>query len=218
MRCITLGPFETNCYLLHDPGGEDCLVIDPGLEPEPLIETIASSGLKLRSVLLTHGHVDHIAGCAALVEGTQAPVRIHTGDLFLYRGLVEHARMFGFRLEPAPEPAAALEGGELVRFGGGELQVIHTPGHSPGGVCLRLRTDGEADRVFCGDTIFRDSFGRTDLPGGSIEQLVHSITALLFRMPAETVLFPGHGPASTVEREARSNMILGFSQAGYRDW
>ena len=202
---MALGPFETNAWLLA-PAGELVTVVDPGMEAEPLIELLERRGLRVGRILLTHGHLDHIAGCAELARRHDCPVHLHPDDLFLYRNLVEHGARYGFRLEAAPGRTEPLAHGQRLPLGTGELEVLSTPGHSPGGVCFRFIT-AQGPCLVCGDTIFAGNVGRTDLPGGSFARLKASILERIFALPDETRLLPGHGPETSVGRERRDNPI-----------
>jgi hydroxyacylglutathione hydrolase len=201
---LILGAYETNCYVLRSgQAAEDCLVVDPGLDAEPLIEFLRQRRLNPVAVVLTHGHIDHIAGVAVLREqfpGTK--VLIHELDAAL---LTEpHANlsaMMGMAFRTDPEDVA-LQEGDVIDQAGVKLMVLHTPGHTPGGISLYGRDDGVA---FVGDTLFADSVGRTDFPGGSMSQLLDSIKEKLFTLPDETKVYPGHGPATTIAQEKAHN-------------
>jgi hydroxyacylglutathione hydrolase len=207
MQILSLGPFQTNCYILSLPSG-DCLVIDPGMDPWPALEYLEQKQLQPRAILLTHGHLDHISGCRALEAEYNCPLFIHPADRFLYDALSEHARAYGYEIEPAPEKTEDLSDGQRISFGQAELEVICTPGHSPGSVCYRLALQGAADLLICGDTIFQGSHGRTDLPGGNLSVLYHSIISRVFSLSGDTRIFPGHGPETTVADEKDTNPIL----------
>jgi hydroxyacylglutathione hydrolase len=211
MQILPLGDFQTNCYILSLPSGE-CLVIDPGLDPEPLLELLENSNLKPMAVLLTHAHLDHISGCNALKAKYEMPIYLNPEDRFLYDGVVDFGRVYGLNLEPAPRITKELRHGQQIKFGTAAVEVIGTPGHSPGSVCLRFVRDSACDLLICGDTLFQGSYGRTDLPGGSTSTLYHSITSRIFNLPEDTQIFPGHGPATTVGGEMRSNPILEFGR------
>jgi len=207
VEVLALGPFETNAWLLLPERG-DIWVVDPGMEPGPLLERLEELGRPVGGILLTHGHLDHAAGCATLVRRHHCPVFAHPADRFLLDGLVDQGAWYGFQLEAIPGEIRPLADGQRLPLGEGELEVLHTPGHSPGGVCFRLEADGP--RVLCGDTLFAGTFGRTDLAGGNAAALKRSILQRLFTLPDETVLLPGHGEATTVGRERRGNPILAW--------
>lgn len=200
---FTCGPFEENPYLLVGPSGTRAVLVDPGIESEPILDTIRSRGLTLEWVLNTHGHLDHAAGNAFFLRSTGAKLAIHPADVPMIRSLSVQAALWGLRAEDSPLPDLELEEGVPFPFDGLEIEVIHTPGHTPGGVCLRFD-----DRMLVGDTLFRGSVGRTDLPGGSWPQLLQSIREKLFRLPGATICHPGHGPETTLEDERRSNPFV----------
>jgi len=201
---LILGAYETNCYVLRDSdAANDCLVIDPGLDAEPLIDLLKEENLNAVAVALTHGHIDHIAGVAALRE--QFPgmrVCIHRLDAeMLTEPYTNLSVMSGIAFSTEPEDVS-LEEQDVIEQAGVKLTVLHTPGHTPGGICLYSRDEGVA---FVGDTLFADSIGRTDFPGGSMSQLLNSVRQKLFTLPDETKVYPGHGPATTIAREKAHN-------------
>jgi len=201
----SLGPFETNAWLLWCPAG-GCWVVDPGIDPQPLVERIEELGLAVGRVLLTHGHLDHVAGCAELARRWRPEIGLPRGDRFLYDSLVDMGRLYDLELEPAPADPRLLAGDEAWTLGPWRLATLATPGHTPGGVCYRLSGPVGPDRVFCGDTLFAGAFGRVDLPGGSLPRLMDSVRAV-FRLPPDTRLLPGHGPGTTVGAERAGNPI-----------
>lgn len=209
VEVLPLGPFETNAWLLHAEGG-GCWVVDPGMEPWPLVDRIEELGLTPERVLLTHGHLDHIAGCTELVRRFGARIFLPKEDRFLYDSLVDMGRFYGFELEAAPADPQLLAGDEVWSLGTRRLETLPAPGHTPGGVLYRLVEPGEADRVFCGDTIFAGAFGRTDLPGGSTSRLMDTVRRVVFALPDDARLLPGHGPETTVAREKAENPIRGM--------
>lgn len=203
IQTLTVGPLQVNCYIVECEKTRRAMVVDPGDEGERVLAALRSAGLELQAIVNTHGHFDHVGGNRHLAEATGAELLIHEEDLPLLRRAGEYATIFGLRPTPSPEPSRTLADGELLRVGEVEVRVIHTPGHSPGGVCLLA--DGH---LFSGDTLFAGSIGRTDLPGGSHETLVAGIRERLLVLPEETVVHPGHGPESTVGREKRLNPFL----------
>ena len=200
---FTLGPFQENAYLLVGPSGSRAMLIDPGLESEVILRAIEERGLKLDLIVNTHGHLDHVAGNRFFKERTGAALAIHPLDIPYLERIRTQAAAFGVEAEESPPPDLELQEGEPLRFDGLAFEVIHTPGHTPGGVCLRLGA-----QMWVGDTLFRGSVGRTDLPGGSWPELVASIREKLFRLSGETVCFPGHGPETTVGEEKVSNPFV----------
>jgi glyoxylase-like metal-dependent hydrolase (beta-lactamase superfamily II) len=203
MNPVTLpvGPLEANCYLLGDGTGP-CFVVDPGGDAEIILETCRTEGLRPELIVLTHGHMDHMAAAAALKAASGARVLIHEGD----REFVENPHPYWAQMvggAPAVRVDAGLEEGQELALGGLTLKVLHTPGHSPGSVCLM----GEGV-IFTGDTLFAGSVGRTDLPGGSMAVLEQSLQRIIAATRPETIVYPGHGPSSTVAAEIAGNPWL----------
>lgn len=203
IQCFTLGPFAQNCYLLVGPSGRRAAIVDPGFDSGLLLEPLEERGLELEWIINTHGHVDHVAGNRFFKQRTAARLIIHPADAGLLGEVESHARMFGLEAENSPPPDARFAEGEPFLFDGVVMNVFHTPGHSPGSVCL-----GWDSQLLVGDTLFRGSVGRSDLPGGSHEVLVASIRRKLFSLPGETVCLPGHGPETTLAEERRSNPFV----------
>ena len=202
-------PFFKNGFVLGCEATRDAVVIDPGDEVEELLSVVASEKLNVRHILLTHAHVDHITGVARAKAVLQAPVYLHEDDLPLYEAAVEQGRMFGLTVEPPPPVDVFYRPGEAIAFGRYEARPHHTPGHCPGGVCLQVGKVGTpGNTLFVGDTLFAGSIGRTDLPGGDYAVLIGSITRVLFAFGDDAEVFPGHGPATTIGQERRTNPFL----------
>jgi glyoxylase-like metal-dependent hydrolase (beta-lactamase superfamily II) len=209
LRLITVEsmPFAENTYIVWRPGRADAVVIDPGFEPEPVLEHLADEGLTAALILNTHGHVDHIAGNADLKRAfPAAPLVIGAGDAAMLTDPMRN--LSGLAGESIVSPPADRLVGEddVVEAVGLRLEVLDIPGHSPGHVVYVLR--GAPPVVFGGDVLFRGSIGRTDFPGGDLGQLIGGIRAKLWPLPDETVVYPGHGPATTVGHERRTNPFL----------
>jgi len=200
LQQFATGSLETNTYLLADRDAGEALVIDPGGDPGEILAFLAKERLTCRLIVNTHGHFDHISGNRALKSATGAALLVHEGDAPMFTEAATHARFFMMRAENSPPPDLFLADQGEVRVGAVLLRVIHTPGHSPGGVTLVA--PGVA---FCGDLVFRGSVGRTDLPGGSERVLLDSIRRHILTMPDDTVLYPGHGPDTTVGLEKKQN-------------
>lgn len=202
IRRLSLGPFQSNCYLVSaDPG--PTVVIDPGDEPDRILAALGDEAGPPEAILLTHAHVDHVGAVGALRRVYDAPIYLHPDDRELYFRAADQAAAFGLRVEPPPPPDRDLAHGDELRFGSLRFSVRHVPGHSPGGVVLV----GEG-AAFVGDCVFAGSIGRTDLPGGDTATLLKGIRAQILSLPPQTVLHPGHGPETTVAREAASNPFL----------
>ncbi len=201
-RIVTLtnGAFAENCYLVADPDCGAAALVDPGEDAALFLARLAHEGWTARAIWLTHGHVDHVAGVAAVREATGAPVWLHPADRPLDDRAADPARAFGLVAEPPPPPDAIFEEGVPVRVGGLAFDVLHTPGHSPGSVSLAGH-----GAVFAGDVLFAGSIGRTDLPGGDTDALLASIREKLYALPDATVVYAGHGPPTTIGTEKRSN-------------
>ena len=202
-----LGDFETNCYVVRaDESAGDCMVIDPGFDVEQVVEFLVEQKLNPVAVILTHGHVDHIVGLDLLrrqFPGVQ--VHIHRLDAQMLANAAANLSTFVEKPYTAKAADVLLEDGQTIDQAGIRLEVLHTPGHTPGGICLYARQDG---LVFVGDTLFADSVGRTDFPGGDMGQLIRGIKAKLLTLPDNTVVYPGHGMRSTIGRERRANPFL----------
>jgi glyoxylase-like metal-dependent hydrolase (beta-lactamase superfamily II) len=192
-------PFVTNCYVVRD--GESALVVDPGDVTQELLDAI--DGYTVKTVVNTHCHCDHCGGNAGILERTGAELVCHQAELPLLRSLVQQGMMFGVPFTPSPEPDRFLTEGDTVEVGDIKLEVRFAPGHSPGHLILVGN-----DFVLGGDVLFAGSIGRTDLPGGSHEQLLESIRTKMLTLPDETVVYSGHGPATTIGAERRTNPFL----------
>ena len=211
VRSVVVGPFVENVYVAWCPATREGLVIDPGFEPERVLEVIAEEKLKVVEVIATHGHIDHVWGAVPICEATGAPFRMHAGDQYWLDALEEQAEKFG--LEPAPATPSidrAIADGDSFAFGRCALKAIHTPGHTPGSVCLH---DGEGT-LFTGDLLFQGSIGRTDFPGGDFPTIVRSIRDRVFALDPATVVLPGHGPETSVAEEKAMNPFVGDRAGG----
>ncbi len=200
VKCLVVSMFSTNCYIAYCPETREAVVIDPGAQGAAISTNIKSLDLKLKYILNTHGHVDHIGANGRLKEDYRVPIMLSEKDLDLYRN-----PGFGLRLvlRKQPDPDRFISEGDEISFGNVSLRVIATPGHTPGGVCFLNN-----DALFCGDTLFAGSIGRTDLAGGSYNTLMESIRHKLLALPESTIVYTGHGPQTTIGDEIRSNPFL----------
>lgn len=205
VRNYASGGFAENAYLVWRRGATSAVAVDPGADVQALIDTLTAEQLGLAAVLLTHAHIDHIEGVAALTRATTAPLYLHPDDRPFYDNAALQAAQFGIRIEPLPEIQNSLADGQQLRLADIDLEVRHVPGHSPGHVMFYVADAGAA---FVGDVVFQGSIGRTDLWGGDFQTLMRSIRAHVMTLPDDTTLYPGHGPATTVKQERAFNPFI----------
>lgn len=204
IETLVVGDLGANCYLAYDPTSSQGIVIDPGDEGERILQRVATLGIQVAAVVLTHFHFDHVLAAEEVARDSEAHIAIHRADS---RWLEESPPLFRQFIPHPPSLRASLllaEGDELA-FGGARLKVLHTPGHSPGGISLWSEAEG---LVFTGDALFAGSVGRTDLPGGNHAKLIDGIRTRLLALPDETIVYPGHGPSTTVGAERGGNPWL----------
>jgi glyoxylase-like metal-dependent hydrolase (beta-lactamase superfamily II) len=205
---LPVGMLACNCSILGDEASGEAVVVDPGDDVERIVEVLARHRLGVKYIVATHAHIDHVGGIEKLKRSTGAPVLMHADDLPLYQNLAMQAAWLGVRPPGVVDVDQFLKEGDVVRCGSLALDVLHTPGHSPGSLSLHM--PGEDAGIFSGDILFQNSIGRTDLWGGSLEQLLRSIHNTLMRFPDQTPVFPGHGPRTTIGAERESNPFLRF--------
>ncbi len=200
-----VGPLACNCYVVGDPLTKDAIVIDPGGDAEELQRTLVQDGLNVTAIIATHAHFDHVLAAEALRAATGAPFYLHSADGDLLSWMEESGRLFlGAEIGPPPEIDGWAREGDRLVAGSVELEVLHTPGHSPGSISLITTT-----ALFSGDSLFKGSIGRTDLPGGDTDTLLRVIRNKLFALDEGLPVYPGHGPATTLEEERRFNPFVG---------
>jgi hydroxyacylglutathione hydrolase len=202
LQGLVVGPFASNCYIVGSETGREGMVIDPGADAERIVQAINKEKLDIKHIVLTHGHIDHISGVKGVREATGAALCIHADDRqFIQEKPIRST--FGASYPSLSAPERLLQGGDSVDVGDLHFMVLHTPGHTPGGICLMGH-----GVVFSGDTLFNYGIGRTDFPGGSTSQLMNSIHTKLMILPDNTAVYPGHGPATTIGTERRGNPFL----------
>ncbi|HOX26313.1 MAG TPA: MBL fold metallo-hydrolase [Candidatus Krumholzibacteria bacterium] len=203
LECLTVGPLQMNAWLLVDPASGEAALIDPGDHPTRLLARLDAAGARLRWLLATHGHFDHIAAAVAIQAHRDLPLLIHPADAFLVAAMPDHQRAFGLPPTPVPRIETSLLEGRELPLGSGALTVTEVPGHSPGQVMFTW-----PGHAIVGDCIFAGSVGRTDLPGGDLAALEASIRERIYTLPDVTVIHPGHGPDTTVGREKATNPFV----------
>jgi glyoxylase-like metal-dependent hydrolase (beta-lactamase superfamily II) len=198
---LPVGMIQTNCYIAGCEETKEGAIIDPGGHPERILAEVERRGLAIKAVLNTHAHFDHTDANGALVQATGAPLALHPLDQPLLKAS-GGAAMFGLQADPSPPPDLDLHDGDELEIGTLRFRVLHTPGHTPGHVCFY---EAEQGVLFDGDVLFYRGIGRTDLPGGNWQQLMDSIQQVLFALPDQTVVYSGHGPATTIGEEKQLN-------------
>jgi len=208
VKTFVFNSFQVNCYLLYDPTGA-CIIVDPSCydqqEADHLAGFIRKEGLQPVRNLNTHAHIDHVLGNHHIFRLYGLRPEYHSGSTPFIQTAQEVGASFGYHLKEMPEPAGYLADGDGISFGNNQLKVLYTPGHADGSICLYNDTQGF---VLTGDVIFRDTIGRTDLPTGNFDLLMQSIRARLFVLPDDTVVYPGHGPETTIGYEKRNNPFI----------
>ena len=204
IKDLVVGPLMANCFIFGCNKTKEAVVIDPGGDADRILLSLADSELKVKYIINTHGHFDHVCGNGKMKDATGADILIHPLDAPMLGMLSSNAAVFGISVENSPPCDQTIEEGETISFGNISLKVTHTPGHTPGGISLY--TDGI---VFVGDTLFAGSIGRTDFPGGDFDTLISSIKTKLFNMEDDMRVLSGHGPETSIGREKRSNPFVG---------
>jgi hydroxyacylglutathione hydrolase len=202
IEMLTVGPFQENCYLVGDEKTKIGAVIDPGDEAERILAEARKTGLTFRCILNTHAHLDHVCAVQAVKDTLKIPFYLHKEDLPLLQHLPKQAAMFGMRVDKVPEVDFFYNTDAAISLGDLKIRLLHVPGHSPGSVALNFISEGV---VFGGDVLFNGSIGRTDLFGGDFDTLINSIRVNLFSLPDEVVVYPGHGPETTIGFERKFN-------------
>ncbi|MEE4265407.1 MAG: MBL fold metallo-hydrolase [Desulfobacteraceae bacterium] len=204
IKTLAVGPIQANCFILGCEQTLEAVVIDPGEEADRILHALAEYSLTVKYIINTHGHMDHVSANKRISEVTGAPILIHSLDAPMLEKVAASAAAWGLKAENSPAPDRELQDGDEITFGNITLTVLHTPGHTPGGISLHTGND-----VFVGDTLFAGSIGRTDFPGGSFETIKESIQQKLFTLGDDVRVHAGHGPTTTVGREKRHNPFVG---------
>ncbi|MEA3544829.1 MAG: MBL fold metallo-hydrolase [Thermodesulfobacteriota bacterium] len=200
---LPTGPLEVNCYIIGCEETRKAVVVDPGGDVDHILQLLKKHQLEVVMIINTHGHFDHVGGNQKLLDATGAELLIHRDDRLLLERAGDHAAAYGLTVDASPSPTRELAEGDILTVGELRLSVIHTPGHSPGGICLLVD-----DCLIVGDTLFAGSIGRTDLPGGDHPLLIRNIKEKLLILPAATKVCPGHGPMTTIGQEQQYNPFL----------
>ncbi len=208
IKAFTFGPFQENTYIVYD-STKECVIFDPGCfgdkEKNELSAYIDDNNLKPVKLINTHGHIDHVAANKYVADKYKLGVEINEKDLFLLQNVEKTARMYGLYVEPSPDPTTFLNEGDVIKFGNTTLDILFTPGHSPGSLCFVDKAD---KNIIGGDVLFMGSIGRSDLPGGDFDTLIKSIREKLFTLPDDYTVYSGHGPKTSIGFEKKSNPFL----------
>jgi hydroxyacylglutathione hydrolase len=207
LETFPVGPLQCNCTILGDPATHEAIVIDPGEEISRIYRRLTELGLKLTQIVITHAHIDHVGGALRLKRLTSAPILLNENDLPLLAMMEQQASWLGTATPETAPPDASLTDGMRVGLDSYPAEILHTPGHTQGSICLHF---APMKLLIAGDTLFAGSIGRTDLPGGNARQIIDSIHSRLLVLPEETQVIPGHGPATTVGYEKERNPFLQF--------
>lgn len=203
IETLTVGPLAVNCFIVSDPDTKDAILIDPGSESKRIINLIEVRSLILQSIINTHCHIDHVAEVKTIQDYFNARFFIHKNEMSILNMLKESDGLFGINVSGVPKVSGFLEPGQEIQIGNNTGKILFTPGHSPGGISVLVQ-----NHVFVGDCLFKDSIGRTDLHGGNYEELISSIKTQLFTLPDDTIVYPGHGPVTTIKYEKRNNPFM----------
>lgn len=204
---LTVGMFQSNCFVVCCTETDRAVLVDCGEEPERILQTVDSMGVKVTAVINTHAHLDHVAGLPEVVAALGVPVWMHRADVPLYEGIEGQAAMFGLTAPGRVAIDRFVEDGESFQVGNVGGSFILAPGHSPGSVCLYFGGE-DPPQLICGDVLFMGSIGRTDLPGGDYATIMRTLASRFLPLPDETVVHPGHGPATTIGHEKQFNPFL----------
>ena len=206
IESVVVGSFQCNCFILIDERSKEAIIVDPGDEPEKIMDVVEARGLTIKALVHTHAHLDHMMATRRVQEETKSKTYLHKDDLFLWTNLQMQADMFGLETEPAGPVDTYLEDAMEISFGAEKIKTIFTPGHTPGSCCFYF--EGKESILFSGDTLFRNSIGRTDLWGGDQAKIAKSIRQRLYSLDGDTLVLSGHGPDTQISHEKKHNPFV----------
>jgi glyoxylase-like metal-dependent hydrolase (beta-lactamase superfamily II) len=204
---LTVGPFQSNCYIVSCTETREAVIFDAGDEAARILDTVRSLGVRVQLIVNTHAHIDHVSALPEVAEELGVPVLMHRNEVPIYEIVPAQAAMFGVEAPGQVAIDRYVEDGDELRFGSVRGEFLLTPGHSPGSVCIHFAA-ASPPRLIAGDVLFRGSIGRTDLPGGDYDTIMRTLATRFIPLPGETVVYPGHGPATTIGEEKRTNPFL----------
>lgn len=204
-KALIVGQLDSNCYIIGDENSKEGMIVDAGGDADRILEVVSGTGLVIKYLVVTHGHFDHCGAIKSLKDSLKCEILAHKEDLPVLQRSKESAQRWGLDVDQAPDPDRFIDEKDTIAVGSLIFTVIHTPGHSPGGICLYCASE---NLLLSGDTLFQGSIGRTDFPGGSMDQLTASIQEKLYTLPDETTVYSGHGGVTSIDYEKKHNMFV----------